>query len=73
MAGKNSQIHLHLETSICEKLKREAFCSNLSLSELCRQKLAPNHVLIRIENILESLLRYNKLVNILDPKQQTEH
>ena len=58
--GKNSQIHLILETSLKSKLLKEAFDSNISLSELCRRKLGSNPQLTRIELIVE---RIEKKIN----------
>ena len=50
--NKNSHIHLVLETSFKESLKREAKNQNMCLSGLCRDKLRKNLSLIRIENLL---------------------
>jgi len=55
MAGKNSQIHLILETDLKVKLVKEATESNITLSELCRQKLGSNPQLTKIEFILERI------------------
>jgi len=54
---KNSQIHLVLETELFETLKREAQDNNISVSELCRQKLRKGSQLTRIEILLESLVK----------------
>ena len=55
MAGKNSQIHLILETDFKAKLVKEAEDNKISLSELCRRKLKKNSQLTRIELILEKI------------------
>ena len=60
MAGKNSQIHLILETTLKEKLKREALDNEISFSELCRQKLGKNSQLTRIELIVEKIEKHTK-------------
>ncbi|MDH3353451.1 MAG: hypothetical protein OEL87_03315 [Nanoarchaeota archaeon] len=36
---KNSHLHFAIETSVVNRLKNEASCENISLSELCRRKL----------------------------------
>ena len=54
---KNYKIHLWIESENIEYLKKEAILLNMNLSELCRQKLKPNHNLIKIELILENILR----------------
>ncbi len=53
--GKNSQIHLFLETELLEALKWEADENKISISELCRQKLRECSKLTRIEILLEKL------------------
>ena len=50
------QIHLLLEKDLKEALEREATDRNLSLSELCRQKLRETSQFTRIELLLEKLL-----------------
>ena len=50
------QIHLLLEQDLKEALEREATDRNLSLSELCRQKLRETSQFTRIELLLEKLL-----------------
>lgn len=55
MTGKNSQIHLVLETNFKAKLEKEAEDSKITLSELCRRKLGSNPQLTRIELILERI------------------
>jgi hypothetical protein len=36
---KNSQLHLHLETELLERLKKEADEQFITVAELCRLKL----------------------------------
>ncbi|VVB79030.1 Uncharacterised protein [uncultured archaeon] len=36
---KNSQLHLHIETELLERLKREAEQEYITVAELCRIKL----------------------------------
>ena len=55
--GKNSQIHLFLETSLLESLKKESIERGISLSELCRLKLTETIQLTRIELSLDRLER----------------
>jgi hypothetical protein len=52
---KNSQIHLFIETEILHTLKRQADEEDISVSELCRQKLRECSRLTKIEMILEDL------------------
>jgi len=49
MAGKNSQIHLFLETDVLQSLKIQARNLGISLSKLCRKKLGECSQLDRIE------------------------
>lgn len=53
--GKNSQLHIVLETELLIALKKEATERGLSVSELCRQKLRECSQLTRIEMKLERL------------------
>lgn len=59
--GKNSQIHLFLETEVLQSLKMKAQELGIPLSKLCRKKLGESAQLDRIEAILneikEKLLR----------------
>jgi len=57
MEKKNSQIHFVLKTSLKELLEKEAKLEEISLAELCREKLRHNSRLLRIEMILEKLNR----------------
>ena len=57
MEKKNSQIHFVLKTSLKELLEKEAKLEEISLAELCREKLRHNSRLVRIEMILEKLNR----------------
>jgi len=52
---KNSRIHLWLETELKEKLENHAKENNISLNELCRQKLRENDRLSKIEYSLEQI------------------
>ena len=54
---KNSQLHLFLETQTLNNLKKQASEDNVSVSELCRQKIREEPRLTRIELILERLLK----------------
>ncbi|MDD5178505.1 MAG: hypothetical protein PHT54_04490 [Candidatus Nanoarchaeia archaeon] len=53
--GKNSQIHLFLESNLLEALKQEASERKVTISELCRQKLREASQLTRIEILLSKL------------------
>jgi hypothetical protein len=55
MGKKNHQIHIFLDKDLREVLEREATEKNISLSELCRQKLKENSQLTRIEIAIEKL------------------
>ena len=52
---KNSQIHLFIETEVLHILKKQADEEDITISELCRQKLRECSRLARIEIILEDL------------------
>ena len=54
--GKNSHIHILLETEFLIKLKNEARDNGIQLSELCRQKLRRNSQLESIEKMLQILI-----------------
>ena len=54
--GKNSHIHILLETEFLENLKKEAMENGIRLSELCRQKLGRNTKLENIEKMLQILI-----------------
>lgn len=58
---KNFKVNLLMETEEVESLKKQASEINISFSELIRQKIKPNHSLIKIEFLLEKIL--NKLEN----------
>lgn len=47
--GKNSQIHLFLETEVLQSLKMQAKELGISVSKLCRKKLGECSQLNRIE------------------------
>jgi hypothetical protein len=53
--GKNSQIHLFLETEVFESLKKEAKSLEIPLAKLCRKKLGECTQLNRIETKLEEI------------------
>ncbi len=55
MAGKNSQIHVMVETKFMNELKNKAKEKGLTLSEYCRQKLKEDSQLERIEKKLEKI------------------
>ena len=52
---KNAQLHLFLESDVLESLKEEALQRDISVSELCRQKLSTDSQLVRIEQSLAEL------------------
>jgi len=53
--GKNSQIHVFLETEILESLKAQARNLGIPLSDLCRKKLGECIQLDRIEMRLNEI------------------
>jgi hypothetical protein len=57
MGVKNSKIMFYIETQVKDKIKLEAFEEGISLSEFCRQKLKEKPRLVRIEFLLEKLLK----------------
>ena len=64
------QIHLLLEKTLKETLEREAEQRDLSISELCRQKLRESSQLTRIELLLEKLLKGGRDLDRRSPKSR---
>ena len=64
------QIHLLLEKTLKETLEREAEQRDLSISELCRQKLRESSQLTRIELLLEKLLKGERDLDRRSPKSR---
>jgi len=56
---KNYKIHLVIDKELAENLKKFAEEDNLSIAEICRQKLRGNSQLTRIELMLERILIKN--------------
>jgi len=54
---RNAQIHLHVESELREKLLKEANDNNISMNELCLQRLRKNSQLDKIEMMLERALK----------------
>ena len=54
---KNCQLHLFLETELLDELRKQSERLNLSVSEICRQKIRQADRLDKIEFILEMILR----------------
>ena len=52
---KNCQLHLFLETDLLETLQKEAQENDVSISEMCRQKLRQGSRLKKIEIMLENI------------------
>ena len=75
---KNAHIHLLVESELLEKIKKQAEHQELTISELCRQRLKDNSQLDRIELLLENIskLSFNrggeksstKVINSQGPK-----
>ena len=57
MGVKNSRISIYLETSKKEKIKLEAYEEGVSISEFCRRKIRETPQLIRMELMLQKLIR----------------
>ena len=57
MAKKNSHLHILIETSLLNKLKREADEKHLSLGQHCRMRLRKRPQLDRIEGKLDKVLK----------------
>jgi len=54
---KNCQLHLFLETELLDELRKQSERLNLSVSEICRQKIRQSDRLDKIEFILEMILK----------------
>ena len=48
--GKNSEIHLKLETDLFIKIKKQAEGSGITISEFCRERLKENRLKIKVLN-----------------------
>ena len=59
--GMNAQLHLVLSSELLEKLKKEATEKEITISELCRQKINGNSQLDNIELTLERLIKKLKV------------
>jgi biotin synthase-related radical SAM superfamily protein len=58
---KTFQVHLRIETEAIPHLKKEAEKRNISLAEVCREKLRKGSDLQRIELILERICEKLKI------------
>ena len=52
---KNCKLRLRLETEVLQSLKKQAEQEEITLSELCRQKLMESSKLAKIEIILQEI------------------
>ena len=52
---KNCKLRIRIDTEIMNKLQREADDSEISLSELIRQKISPPLSIVKILAILEDI------------------
>ena len=57
---KNAHLHILIETSKLNKLKKEAEENGVSLGHWCRKKLRKEYQLDRIENKLDKLMNKRK-------------
>ena len=61
---KNSHLHIFLETSLMNRIKKEANEKNISIAELCRRKLRfdqeENKVLDVLNDIMKKLEKMEK-------------
>ena len=60
--GKNSKIHLWLETELKESVEKRAKEKEISIAEFCRRKLKEND---KLDTILSQI---NKLISIIENK-----
>ncbi len=54
---KNSHLHMFIDTSLMNKLRKEASNKGIGISELVRQKLRENNQLDRIEGKIDNLVK----------------
>ena len=52
---KNSQLHMHIETDLYEKLKKEAEDNFTTVAELCREKLRMSDFYKEMSIVLRSI------------------
>ena len=58
---KNTKIHFWIESEIKQAIEKQAQEEGLTISDYCRNKLKDSSRLIRIERMLEEVLKkYNK-------------
>lgn len=57
MGVKNSRLCIPIETSKKEQIKLEAYEEGVSISEFCRKKVRESSQLLRIELMLQKLIR----------------
>jgi len=60
---RNAHLHIVVTSEFLESLKKQANIRDLSVSELCRQKLYDNLQMDRIELMIERLLNKNERQN----------
>ena len=53
--NKNAQLHIFIDNKLLDNLKEQAFQRDISVSELCRQKLRQDPQLDRIERMVVGL------------------
>lgn len=58
--GKNSQLHLVLETNFLNLLKEKANVRKISLAEYCREKLREGDQFEEIKFLLKSIIKKNE-------------
>jgi uncharacterized protein YnzC (UPF0291/DUF896 family) len=57
--GKNSHLHLSIETKFLNEIKEKAKEKGLTLSEYCRQRIKEDSQLDRIEGMIKKLIIIN--------------
>lgn len=58
---KNSRLHILIETSLLNKLKKEAEERKMSLGQYCRTRLRKQDQLNRIEGKIDRVLRFQNI------------
>ena len=57
---KTFQLHLRIETTVIESMRKQAYDEGISLAELCRKRLRDGQQLTRIERLIENLTNHKK-------------
>lgn len=61
---KTYQIHLRIENSIIDQLKKQAVDNNYTLAELCRRKIKGDSLIDKLETLIKRLEKISTMKEI---------